>query len=55
MRKDGDITLGYLVKLILAAIVLVTVLVIFTKGFDYLFDKIRWALSFVFDLSPKGL
>lgn len=55
MQKKGDVIINYLILLILVLIVLVVVLMIFTKGFDFLFDKVRWALKFVFSMKPKGL
>lgn len=55
MHKKGDITFRYLVLLILGLIVLIVVLIIFTKGFDFLFEQVRWALRFVFGLKPKGM
>lgn len=55
MHKKGDITFRYLVLLILALIALVVIIIMFTKGFDYLFEQVRWALGFVFDLKPKGM
>lgn len=53
MKKKGDITFKFLVLLILALIVLTVVLIMFTKGFNYLFDNVRWALDWVFSLKPQ--
>lgn len=55
MQKKGDIVINYMVLLILALIVLVVVLVIFTGGFGFLFDKVRWAFRFILELGPKGI
>ncbi len=55
MHKRGDLAFKYLVLMILAILVLVVVLIMFTKGFDYLFDQVRWVLRFVISMKPKGL
>ncbi|MFH0752802.1 MAG: hypothetical protein V1914_04385 [archaeon] len=55
MYKRGDLTFRYLVLMILALIVLVTVLVMFTNGFDFLFEKFRWAWDAIISMKPAGL
>ncbi len=55
MQKKGDIVINYMVLLILALVILVTVLIIFTGGFGFLFDKVRWAFRFIFELGPRGM
>ncbi len=55
MPKRGDIVINYTVMLVLAIAVLLVVLVIFTKGYEVIFDKVRWALRFVLNLSPAGM
>ena len=53
--KRGDIAFKYLILVILALVVLILVLIFFSRGYNFLFDKIKWAVSFIFDLGPKGM
>ncbi len=55
MQKRGSVVVDYLILLILALVVLVVVIIIFTKGFNGLFDYLRSAVKFTFNLKPKGL
>lgn len=55
MHKKGDLAFKYLVLMILALVVLIVVLIMFTKGFDYLFDQVRWVLRSVISMKPEGL
>ena len=55
MQKKGDIVFRYLILFILGIIVLVVVLIMFTKGFDYMFEKVRFVLRSVIGMRPKGL
>lgn len=55
MSRRGALVIEQLIALLLALIVLVTVLIIVTKGFGYLSEKVLSVFRLVLSWRPKGL
>ena len=55
MKRRGTLVINYLILIILAILVLAVILIVFTKGFDSIIDKLKWIMKSIFSLKPEGM